>query len=65
MKNRKQEITVIGRGVTVIRENAGGRIYFKVTRSSLARIHRAVTNAVNKQYGPSITLFDGGYEVEW
>lgn len=48
-------------------ERRGGRTRYhrNITKASLTRLHRAVSNVMNKYITPRITLFPGGYEIEF
>lgn len=51
--------------VTIERRGVRTSRYQGITDTSLARLHRAVSHLANKQYAPRITLFSGGYEIEF
>lgn len=52
-------------GVTIERSGVKINKYRDVSKASLARLHRAVSNVMNKYITPRITLFSGGYEIEF
>lgn len=52
-------------GVTIEREGVRTGYYRDVSKASLARLHRAASNVMNQHYAPRITLFPGGYEIEF